>query len=57
MLSLRSSALSNLFTASVALAFSEAQAADFVRTRKSENPHLAASLGSTSQAADEGRRL
>jgi hypothetical protein len=53
MLSLRSSALSNLFTASVALAFSEAQVADFVRTRKSDNPHLV-SVGSTSEAADDG---
>ena len=28
------------------LHFSEAQAAEFVRSRKSDNPHLAASVGS-----------
>ena len=30
------------------LAFSEAQATKFVRTRKSDNPHLAESVGRTS---------
>jgi 3'-5' exonuclease len=33
------------------LAFSETQAADFVRTRKSDNPHLAVSMG---HASDTG---
>jgi hypothetical protein len=33
------------------LASSETQAADFVRTRKSDNPHLAVSMG---HAADTG---
>jgi predicted PolB exonuclease-like 3'-5' exonuclease len=37
------------------LALSEAQAAEFARTRKSDYPHLAASVGGTSEAADEDR--
>jgi predicted PolB exonuclease-like 3'-5' exonuclease len=36
------------------LAFSETQAADFVRTRKADNPHLALSV-STSEAAEEAK--
>jgi hypothetical protein len=35
------------------LGFIEAQAADFVRTRKSDNPHLAASMGTAWAADDE----
>ncbi len=34
------------------IAFSEAQAADFVRTRKSDNPHLVASVSGASEADD-----
>src|SRR5262249_13161103 len=37
------------------LAFSEAQAADFVRTRKSDNPHLSARVDSTADEASEAR--
>ena len=40
------------------LTFSATQAADFVRTRKSDNPHLAASVGSISdEAVDDGSPL
>ncbi len=37
------------------LAFSEAQAADFARTRKADNPHLTASVGGTSDVVEEPR--
>jgi len=37
------------------LAFSEAQAADFVRNRKSDNPHLMASMDSRSDTADDAQ--
>jgi len=37
------------------LASSEAQAAEFVRARKSDNPHLAASVGAPSEAAEEAK--
>ena len=35
------------------LAFSETQAAEFVRTRKSDNPHLVTTVGTTSDTADQ----
>jgi len=37
------------------LAFSEAQAADFVRSRKSDNPHLAATVGNTRDKLDDAK--
>ena len=37
------------------LAYSETQAADFVRTRKSDNPHLLASSGATSDKGDDAQ--
>jgi hypothetical protein len=37
------------------LSFSETQAADFVRTRKCDNPHLAMSMGNTADTGDDAR--
>jgi predicted PolB exonuclease-like 3'-5' exonuclease len=37
------------------LAYSETQATDFVRTRKSDNPHLLASFGATSGKGDDAQ--